>query len=273
MNNVMQQFRLDGKVVIVTGGAGLLGRQHAQAIAEAGGIPVLLDINSAALKKATHVIKGESLGLKADITKVHEIKKVKGVILKKYKTIDALINNAANNPKVTNRKGNFKKFHYENFSLEQWRKDLEMGLTGAFICSQVFGTYMAKKKRGNIINISSDLGLIGPDQRVYTKKGIQRNNQAIKPVTYSVMKHGLLGLTKYCATYWADAGIRVNALCPGGIFENQSKEFITKLSGLIPLGRMAREDEYKAAIVFLLSDASTYMTGSILTIDGGRTCW
>jgi len=273
MNSVLQQFQLNGKIVVITGGAGLLGLKHAQAIAEAGGTPILLDINSSALKRATKSINGESLGLKVDITNVGEIKNAKNTILKKFKTIDALINNAANNPKITKGKISSEKNRFEDITLGRWQKDLDVGLTGAFLCSQIFGAYMAEKGRGRIINISSDLGLIGPDQRIYMKDGKPKKDQNVKPVTYSVLKHGLLGLTKYCATYWADQGIQVNALCPGGILDGQSKEFITKLTGLIPLGRMAKEDEYKAAIVFLLSDASSYMTGSTLSIDGGRTCW
>lgn len=269
----MHQFQLNNKVVVITGGAGLLGQKHAQAIAEASGISVLLDINASAVKKAAQTINGECCGLKVDITNVSEVKKAKSIILKKYKTVTALINNAAHNPKITNGKTSISRNRFENFTVDQWHKDLNVGLTGALICSQIFGTYMAKKGEGVIVNISSDLGLIAPDQRIYTKSGVHNDNQMVKPASYSIIKHGLLGLTKYCATYWADQGVRVNALCPGSVVNQQSKDFVKKLTKLIPLGRMARADEYKAAIVFLLSDASSYMTGSTLSIDGGRTCW
>ena len=132
---------------------------------------------------------------------------------------------------------------------------------------------MAKKGKGVILNISSDLGIIAPDQRIYKKEGLPENEQAVKPVTYSVIKHGLIGLTKYLATYWADSGVRVNSISPGGIYTNQNPAFIQKVKNLIPLGRMAQKDEYKAAVVFLVSDASSYMTGANLVVDGGRACW
>ena len=148
-----------------------------------------------------------------------------------------------------------------------------MGLTGAFLCSQVFGSYMAKQKNGVIINVSSDLGIIAPDQRLYRKEGLAGDAQPVKPVTYSVVKHAIIGLTKYLATYWAEDNVRVNAICPGGVYNDQKEEFLERIEKLIPLRRMAAEDEYKGIIVFLASDASTYMTGSTIVIDGGRTCW
>ena len=150
---------------------------------------------------------------------------------------------------------------------------MAVGLTGAMLCSKVFGYEMAKKGKGVILNISSDLGIIAPDQRIYKKDGLPENEQPVKPVTYSVIKHGLIGLTKYLATYWADKGVRCNALCPGGIYNNQPDEFVKKISNLIPLGRMADEDEYKASVVFMVSEASKYMNGSILSVDGGRSIW
>ena len=146
-----------------------------------------------------------------------------------------------------------------------------MGLTGAMLCSKIFGFEMAKNRKGVILNISSDLGIIAPDQRIYRKKGLPENEQPVKPITYSVIKHGLIGLTKYLATYWADKGVRCNALGPGGIYNNQPNEFVNKISNLIPIGRMADSDEYRSAIVFMVSDASSYMNGTNLVIDGGRT--
>ena len=150
---------------------------------------------------------------------------------------------------------------------------MRISLTGAFLCSQVFGCAMADRGSGVILNISSDLGIIAPDQRIYRQDDVAEEMQPAKPVTYSVAKHGIIGLTKFLATYWADAGIRVNAICPGGVYNGQPDEFVDKLTALIPMRRMADEDEYKAAVLFLISDASTYMTGSVLSIDGGRTCW
>jgi NAD(P)-dependent dehydrogenase (short-subunit alcohol dehydrogenase family) len=146
-----------------------------------------------------------------------------------------------------------------------------VGLTGAFLCSKIIGTEMARRKNGVILNVASDLAVIAPDQRLYRNDGLPDDQQPVKPVTYSVVKTALVGLTRYLATYWADAGVRVNAISPGGVFNGQSDEFVTRLSALIPLSRMADVDEYKGAILFLCSDASSYMTGANLVIDGGRS--
>lgn len=273
---VKNTYTLNNKVAIITGGAGLLGMKHAEAIAEMGGFPVLLDINQKKASTNAKIIREtfgvECIGLRADITNRTSLEKAKKIILEKFNRIDILINNAANNPKVENGLTNWSRF--ENFPLEVWQQDLSVSLTGAFLSSQVFGTYMAQNKHGGVIlNICSDLGVIAPDQRIYRKVGLKENEQPVKPVTYSIVKHGILGLTKYLATYWADYGIRVNAVSPGGIYANQDPKFVRKLAKLIPLGRMADQDEYKATIVYLVSDASSYMTGANLIIDGGRTCW
>jgi NAD(P)-dependent dehydrogenase (short-subunit alcohol dehydrogenase family) len=159
----------------------------------------------------------------------------------------------------------------ESFDLYSWDTELNVGIKGSLICSMVFGGQMAKNGYGSIVNISSDLGLIAPDHRLYfdNTTGLKQ----YKPVTYSVIKHALIGLTKYTATYWNEAGVRTNALLPGGIKHDQNDEFLKKIENLIPLGRMAHKNEYQGAIIFLLSDASSYMTGSSLVIDGGRTVW
>ena len=150
---------------------------------------------------------------------------------------------------------------------------LAVGLTGAFLCSQVFGTWMAGNGGGVILNIASDLSVIAPDQRLYRKDGLPEAEQPVKPVTYSVIKTGLIGLTRYLATYWAEQGVRVNALSPGGVYVGQPPEFVARLAALIPLGRMAERDEYTAAVQFLCSDASRYMTGQNIVMDGGRSAW
>lgn len=276
--NVMDRFRIDEQVVIITGGAGLLGKKHAETVLEAGGIPVLLDISAAALdiieKDLQKLFKGkEILTYTADITKKKELEKVRDDILLKYNHIDVLINNAANNPKVEHPSKNIGNIQFHNFPVDIWEMDLAVGLTGSFLCAQIFGNVMASQGKGVILNVSSDLGIIAPDQRIYRKEGVADEKQIVKPITYSVIKHGLIGMTKYLATYWADKGIRSNAICPGGVYNGQNEEFLEKLTNLIPLGRMAKTDEYKGTVLFMISEASSYMTGSTLIVDGGRTCW
>ena len=276
--STLEKFRLDNKIIIITGGAGLLGRQHAEAVLDAGGIAILLDITADALGNVVSELgkkynEDRIVGMLADITSLENLEKVRDDILSKYQSIDGLINNAANNPKMEGNAANMAAIQFENFPLQLWMNDIAVGLTGAFLCSQVFGAAMAKQNRGVILNISSDLGIIAPDQRIYRKEGLKEEEQTIKPVTYSVIKHGLIGLTKYLATYYAKKGVRCNALCPAGVFNGQDNEFLEKLINLVPMGRMADKEEYKSTILYMLSDASSYMTGSTVIVDGGRTCW
>lgn len=275
---VIERFNLTGRVVVITGGSGLLGRKHAEAVIEAGGIPVIVDIDKEKTKRALKELKRlypgkEIYGYCMDVTKKADVRKTGNALLKKLGHVDVLINNAAKDPKVKNTPGASAFIRLENYPDEIWDEELSVGLKGAFLCSQFFGAVMAEKGRGVILNISSDLGIIAPDQRIYRKEGLPEEKQPVKPVTYSVIKHGIIGLTKYLATYWAGKGIRVNAICPSGVYTDQPTDFIKKLTNLIPMGRMAEADEYKAAVLFLISDASSYMTGATLVIDGGRTCW
>tara|TARA_B100001057_G_scaffold221315_2_gene221714 strand:+ start:4046 stop:4843 length:798 start_codon:yes stop_codon:yes gene_type:complete len=262
----LKNFYIKNKIVIITGGAGLLGSTFTEAIAEIKGIPIILDLDKKRSQELCVKIyknyKIKPLFIKTDITNEVSLKKANSIIIKKFKKIDVLINNAANNPKINNKNDS----SLENFSLSRWQKDVDVGLKGSFLCSKIFGKEMTKKKSGVIINISSDLGIISPDQRLY-------NALNKKPVSYSVVKHGIIGLTKYIATYWSSEGIRSNTLCPGGIFDNQSDEFVMKIKNLIPLKRMAEKNEYKNAIQFLSSDASSYMNGATVVIDGGRSIW
>jgi len=271
-----QLFGLSDRVAVITGGAGLLGTKHAEAIAFAGGIPVLLDLPEAQPGKKAEILcrtfRCKAIGIEVDISDENSVTRAKDQILNEYSTLDILINNAANNPKMEGTPGK-QWSRLENFSLEIWDADLRVGLTGAFLCSRVFGSEMAKRGRGVILNVASDLALIGPDQRLYRKPGVPDLEQPVKPVTYSVVKSGLVGLTRYLATYWAHAGVRVNCISPGGVYNGQPDEFVSKLQALIPMGRMAHVDEYQGALLFLCSDASSYMTGSNLVVDGGRTCW
>jgi NAD(P)-dependent dehydrogenase (short-subunit alcohol dehydrogenase family) len=275
--NLEEKISLKNHVIVITGGCGLLGIKHAEAIIEADGIPILLDINNVVVDQSLSNLRkkypgAEVDGFVTDITNEQSIVSVKEKIRLKFKTIDGLINNAANNPKM--EKGGLSNWmRLENLPEKTWNDDIAVGLTGAFLCSRIFGGEMASQNGGVIINIASDLGIIAPDQRLYKKDGLTPDQQPVKPVTYSVIKHGLIGLTKYLATYWAEKNIRCNALCPGGVYNGQPDEFITKLTNLIPLGRMANIDEYKASIAFLCSEASSYMNGACLIMDGGRTCW
>lgn len=276
--SALDKFLIKDKVVVITGGAGLLGQKHAEAVIEGEGIPVLLDISEYSLENAsknlTDKYKDKHVEChQADIADRNQVEGIKMDLLEKYGHIDVLINNAANNPKVEGVAANMKAIQFENFPMQIWLDDLNVGLTGSFVCAQVFGDVMAGQGSGVILNISSDLGIIAPDQRIYRKDGLADDEQMIKPVTYSVIKHGLIGLTKYLATYYAEKGVRANALCPAGVYNGQDDEFLHKLTNLIPLGRMADVEEYKSTVLYLISDASSYMTGSTVIVDGGRTCW
>ena len=275
----IDRFSVKGKVCIVTGGGGLLGWKHAEAILEGDGIPALIDVVQSGLDKVEKVLKNdygrdtEIRTFVADITKRDALEKVRDILLNDYGHIDVLINNAANNPKVEGGSKNLGAIQFVNFPVEIWNRDIEVGLTGAMICAQVFGEVMERQCSGVVINISSDYGLIAPDQRVYRKDGLPDAQQIIKPVSYSVVKHGIIGLTKYLAVYWASKGIRVNTLCPASLYNGQDKEFVNKLSQLIPLGRLSDPDEYVCTMLYLISDAATYMTGATVVVDGGRTSW
>ena len=274
----LNKFDMGEKLVVITGGSGLLGAEHAEAIAEIGGIPVILDIDEAkSLSLESTLNKKLKINAKSfavDVTNEAGLIDVLRQIRSIYgKAPYGLINNATIDPKFDNSIGKTPKSRLEVFPLEQWNKEIGVGLTGAFLCSKVFGAEMAKEGRGVILNIASDLGIIAPDQRLYRKVGLSDDLQNVKPITYSAIKHGLIGMTKYLATYWADKGIRCNAFAPGGVYNNHSDEFVQKISNLIPMGRMAKKGEYRSAIQFLISDASSYMTGNVLVMDGGRSCW
>lgn len=272
-NFLSASFDLSGKLAVITGGSGLLGREHAIALAGCGATPVLLDISEERLDDAvSEVLEATGVvarGLVCDITDEQAVLRAKEAI---GAPVSILVNNAANNPKVEGR-ADKPWSRLENFPVDVWNLDIAVGLTGAFLCSRVFGADMAAHGSGVILNIASDLALIGPDQRIYRQDGLPPEKQPVKPVTYSVVKAGLVGLTRYLATYWAAKGVRCNALCPGGVENNQDPAFVAKLTSLIPLGRMARRDEYRAAVAFLCSDASSYLTGAVIPMEGGRTAW
>ena len=274
-NRAHTLFDLTGRVAIVTGGAGLLGYHHGAILAAAGAHVVLLDLaaaNPAMRAEQLQLAHGpECLGLAVNITSEASIEEARDKIVAQFGRVDILINNAANNPKVEDAKPGEQWSRLENFPVQVWNDDIAVGLTGAFLCSRVFGAEMVKRNAGVILNVASDLGVIAPDQRLYRKDGLPEEQQPVKPVTYSVVKTGLIGLTRYLSTYWTANNIRVNAISPGGVFNGQPTEFTDKLHALIPMARMAHKDEYQGAVLFLCSDASSYMTGQNLIVDGGRT--
>ena len=249
-------FNLKNKNIIVTGGNGFLGSQITNALLREKANVYIIDIIEPPKKKSAKYFK-------SDITNENDLKKIlKFFKLKKIK-IDVLINNAAiDYPPLKSNKNNFK---LETFPNNLWDKDISVSLKGSYLCTKVFGSYMSKFKKGTIINVSSDLGIIAPDQRIYKNSGF------VKPVTYSIVKHGIIGLTKYTASYWGEKNIRCNAIAPGGIYNKQDSSFVKKISQLVPLGRMAKKNEYNGLILFLCSDLSSYISGSVIVADGGRT--
>ena len=259
---------------LITGAAGLLGKYHAEALLQLNLKVILTDVNKAGLENTFKHLKKlypkkRIIKTILDVTSHESIKKTVNDLRKKNIIINNLINNAAIDSKVEKKKLKKKK-NFENFDLEVWNNEIQVGLTGAMLCSQVIGGEMVKNKiRGNIVNIASDLSIIAPNQNIYKYK----NNNFTKPVTYSVIKHGIVGLTKYLSTYWANKNIKVNSLSPGSVLNNQPKEFLSRIKKLIPMNRLAKKNEYIGAIKFLCTEDSNYMTGQNLVIDGGRSVW
>jgi NAD(P)-dependent dehydrogenase (short-subunit alcohol dehydrogenase family) len=279
MANPFSRYDLTGRTALVTGAGGLLGKQHVAALSEAGARVVVTDVGLTQAEAAVAALKqvaasADLIVLAIDVTSLESVRAANEQLAGRGVTIDILVNNAAIDPKVTSSPGVMHSSRFEAFPVPQWQTEIAVGLTGAMLCAQVFGSEMAKRSRGVILNIASDLGVIAPDQRLYRQPHVAREEeQPVKPVTYSVIKHGLIGLTKYLATYWADRGVRVNAISPGGVFNNQDPAFVERLTRLIPMGRMAEVDEYRSAVQFLCSDASSYMTGQNIILDGGRSVW
>lgn len=279
MTKLVEKFDLTGKTVLITGAAGLLGREHAAALLECGATVILTDLGMGALEAAQSELlplagRERILLRTMDVSRQDAIAGVAAELDAKGRSVDILVNNAAIDPKVQGEQGVKESSRLENFPLDQWELQIAVGLTGAFLCSQAFGSRMAVSGRGGVIlNVASDLSVFSPDQRLYRKDGLPEDMQPVKPVTYSVIKTGLIGLTRYLATYWTDKGVRANALSPGGIYTGQGEAFVQRLTSLIPLGRMAKRDEYRAAVQFLCSDASAYMNGQNIVMDGGRSAW
>tara|TARA_B110000211_G_C14060687_1_gene545370 strand:- start:1152 stop:1985 length:834 start_codon:yes stop_codon:yes gene_type:complete len=273
------KFNLEGKVALITGASGLLGQEHAHALLESGATVILTDICMERLelakKRLSKSFQPDLVIIKTmDVTNKDDIVSISDQLIGQDLRLDILVNNAAIDPKVLKDKGLEESSRLENFTLDQWNLQLSVGLTGAFLCSQVFGSQMASDHKGGVIlNIASDLSVFSPDQRLYRKEGLSENRQPVKPITYSVIKTGLIGLTRYLSTYWSNQGVRCNALSPGGIFNDQDDVFVERLTSLIPLNRMAQSDEYRSTIQYLCSDASSYMNGQNIVVDGGRSVW
>tara|TARA_R100001015_G_C4623346_1_gene181101 strand:+ start:380 stop:1198 length:819 start_codon:yes stop_codon:yes gene_type:complete len=272
MNNNI--FNLTGKTALITGAGGLLGPKHAEAIIEFGGKVILTDWHEDRAKQKSLELNekygaGSTTWHYMDVTNKDSIENV----VKHYDRIDILINNAAKDPKVKKEAGLTPASRFETMSPDYWFEGVDAAVNGTFFCSQVVSNKMLEQGGGVILNIASDLGVIAPDQRIYRKEGVAEENQNVKPITYSAAKWAIVGMTKYLGVYFAKKNIRVNCLSPTGVFNNHPEDFVEKLSNIIPMGRMAHIDEYKGAIVFLCSDASSYMTGENMVIDGGKTVW
>ena len=276
-DKLLNLFSLRDKVVVITGASGLLGQKHAEVVAAYGGTPILLDLDQFAVSKQSEELSRKygvsAAGFEVDITSEEQVEINSSIVVDRFGKIDALVNNAANNPKVKNSVDkNFSRL--ENFPLDVWEQDIAVGLTGAFLCAKHYGYKISRNSNGgSIVNISSDLGLMAPDQRLYYNKNTDEEKQPVKPVTYSIVKTGMIGLTRYLATYWPEKKIRCNAICRGGVNDGQPEEFLKEVSSRIPMGRLALKDEYQGTLLWMLSDASSYLNGAIVAVDGGRTAW
>lgn len=278
VDDVKHGFDLSGRVGVITGAGGLLGPEHAGALASCGAAVALTDIDESRVVGVTGELgrrhgAARLAAVRMDVTDAASVRQALAAVLERWGRVDVLINNATIDPKVGPAQGGTEASRFEGFAEARWQEEVAVGLTGAFLCSQVFGGWMAEHGGGVILNIASDLSVIAPDQRLYREEGLPDALQRVKPVTYSVIKAGLVGLTRYLATYWAAQGVRVNALSPGGVLAGQPDAFVRRLTNLIPMGRMAARDEYWGAVQFLVSDASRYMTGQNIVIDGGRSVW
>ncbi len=255
---------LENKVVVITGGLGFLGKQFVDAFVDSKSNVVILDIYSKS--KLKNLSNKNITYFKCDLSNEKKVKYISKKIIKKFGKLNILINCVAKDYIPKKNKKEF--LSLEKLPLNIWNKDLEVGLSSLFISTKILGSLIKKNKNGgSIINLSSDLGIISPDQRIYKKLNF------VKPITYSAIKHGVIGITKYTATYWAKHNVRCNSVAPGGMFNNQNKNFIKEIKKLIPLNRLGKINEYNKLILFLASDSSSYITGSTIIIDGGRTAW
>lgn len=268
LNNL---FNLKGKVAIITGGAGLLGSEYAKALAACGSSVAIVDTDAAKINELKNFLEekfnAKIFGAVADVSKKEDVEKMVRDVAAFFGKIDILINNAGISGKFES--ANVAPL-FENYPREEWDKAWAVNVTGMFLCAQAVGKEMAKTGGGAIVNVSSIYGVVAPDQRLYNK---DNELKFVKPVAYSVTKSAVLNFTRYLAAYWGNKNIRVNTLTPGGVFDNQDPEFVRKYNNKTPLGRMANPDDMAGPMLFLVSDASKYITGANLMVDGGWVAW
>jgi NAD(P)-dependent dehydrogenase (short-subunit alcohol dehydrogenase family) len=267
----LEIFSLLNKTAIVTGAAGLIGKEHCRALADAGANVIAADLDKSACDALASELPNMSYGFELDVTNRENIVYLKDYCLEQFGHIDILVNNAAINDMFENPNSAFELSKFENYPLEMWNKSIDVNVTGMFLCSQVLGSVMAERGKGSIINVSSTYGMVAPDQGLYLKPDGTRS--FYKSPVYSTAKGAVIMFTKYLASYWGSKGVRVNTLSPGGVENSQEDFFIKNYSEKTMLGRMALAGDYKGAVVFLASDASSYMTGANLVVDGGWTAW
>jgi 2-deoxy-D-gluconate 3-dehydrogenase len=274
MPHIQDLFDLSGRVALVTGGAGLLGRQFTKTLAEAGARVVVADLDEARARHQAQALVemgAQALAVHADVTREADANRMVEAAVSQWGGLDVLVNSAAWDPKFDPQKAGEQGANaFETFPLEAWKQALDINLTGMFLACQAAGRVMGAQGRGSIINLCSTYGLAGPDQRIYERAGEQPR---YKPVFYSVTKAGVLGLTRYIATYYAGTALRCNALTPGGVFNEHDEAFTKAYSYRTVMGRMAEPHEMNGGLLFLASDASSYMTGANLVVDGGWTAW
>lgn len=264
-------FSLKGRVSIVTGAVGLIGREHCKALSEAGSAVVAADVDAVSCEEFAATLGNGSIGIGLDVTSKDSLMNARDLILSRLGSIDVLVNNAAINDMFENPAMALEKSMFENYPLDMWKKSFDVNVTGVFLCSQVFGSEMAKKGRGSIINVASTYGITAPDQSLY--KDENGRQKFYKSAAYPATKGAVIAFTKFLAAYWGSKGVRVNTLSPGGVENSQDEFFRRNYSARTPLGRMADRGDYRGAVIFLASDASSYMTGANLVVDGGWTAW
>ena len=270
----LQHYSLRDRVAIITGAAGLLGTDYCHTLASVGAHIVVADIDhqrSAQLaNEVTEMNEIDALAIKVDVSDPDSVRAMVAETVDRFGRVDILVNNAAIDPKFDTEHANEHSNRFEEFPFQAWKQALDVNITGMFLCAQAVSRPMLEADRGVMVNISSIYGLVGPDQRLYKREG---QPSQFKPVSYSVSKAAVLGLTRYLATYFARTGIRVNTLTPGGVLAGHDDEFVRRYSTHTVIGRMAKREEISNALLYLVSDASSYMTGANLVVDGGWTAW